>query len=287
MAGLQGDLLEEEVTVHICLDQIYSHHHVRAVPPRPPVAVCRSALRVTDPSEMFWFMQGLCFLPAFLVIWSSCTFIISYLIALLKHDVDPVFPYISDTGANPPESCIFGLMTFIAACAATATMYARYKYVEKLTRDTGLLKPCLNKAALVLGMISCFGMCVVATFQETAVEAVHDIGALLFFVPGVVYAILQTVISYRVFPFGSSVCVCRARLIVAVIATVAFFPTVICAFFGRQSTLHRDPNDKGYSFYLASAVCEWIVAFSFIFFFLTYIDDFKLFTLKVTTEYEE
>ncbi|XP_068611461.1 DNA damage-regulated autophagy modulator protein 1 [Brachionichthys hirsutus] len=236
---------------------------------------------------MFWFTQGLCFLPAFLVVWSSSTFIIAYLIALLRHDVDAVFPYISDTGANPPESCIFGLMTFIAACAAAATVYSRYKYVEKLTRESNVLKASLNKAALVLGMISCLGMCVVATFQETAVEAVHDVGALLFFVPGVVYTILQSVISYRVFPFRSSVCLCRARLTIAVVATVALFPTAICAYFGRQPTLHRDTKDEGYPFYLASAICEWIVAFSFIFFFLTYIDDFKLFTLQVITEYEE
>lgn len=33
---------------------------------------------------------------------------------------------------------------------------------------------------------------------------------------------------------------------------------------------------QDYSFYLASAICEWIMAFNFIFFFYTYIDDFKV-----------
>lgn len=33
---------------------------------------------------------------------------------------------------------------------------------------------------------------------------------------------------------------------------------------------------QDYPFHLASAVCEWIAAFSFICFFLTYIDDFKV-----------
>lgn len=36
------------------------------------------------------------------------------------------------------------------------------------------------------------------------------------------------------------------------------------------------PQD--YPFYIASAVCEWIVSFSFIFFFFTYIDEFKVST---------
>ncbi|CAG5927467.1 DNA damage-regulated autophagy modulator protein 1 isoform 2-T3 [Menidia menidia] len=209
---------------------------------------------------MFWFTQGLCFLPVFLVIWSSCTFVISYVIALFRQDVDIIFPYISDTGANPPESCIFGLMTFISACAGTATIYARYKFVEKLNEDTRV---------------------------ETAVTPVHDFGALLFFVSGVLYIILQTVMSFQSYPFGPSMAVCGARLGIAVLAAVAFFPTVICAFFVEQTTLHRHAEDKDYPFHLASAVCEWVVAFSFVCFFLTYIDDFKLFTLKVKTEFAE
>ncbi|XP_070785048.1 DNA damage-regulated autophagy modulator protein 1 [Enoplosus armatus] len=236
---------------------------------------------------MFWFMQGLCFLPAFLVIWSSSTFIITYIIALFRRDVDIIFPYISDTGATPPESCIFGLMTFISACAGIATVYARFKFVEKLSEDTSVVSPCLNKAALVLGMLSCLGMCIVATFQETTVRIAHDVGALLFFVSGVLYIILQSAISFHAYPFGSSMSVCRARLGIALIAALAFLPTVICASLVKQNKLHRDTQDKDYPFQLASAVCEWIVAFSFICFFLTYIDDFKLFNLRVKTEYEE
>ncbi|XP_014836763.1 PREDICTED: DNA damage-regulated autophagy modulator protein 1 [Poecilia mexicana] len=236
---------------------------------------------------MFWFTQGLCFLPAFLVVWSSCTFIVSYIIALFRRDVDIIFPYISDTGANPPESCIFGLMTFISSCAGTATIYARYKYVEKLIEQNGLVKPRLNQAALMLGLAACFGMCIVATFQETAVTIVHDFGALVFFVCGVVYIILQSVISFQASPYGSSTCVCWIRLSIAIVAAAAFFPTVVCASFVKQTTLHWDTHDKDYSYHVASAVCEWVVAFSFVCFFLTYINDFKMFKLQVRTEYED
>lgn len=230
-------------------------------------------------------MQGLCFLPAFLVIWSSSTFIVSYIIAVFRKDVDVIFPYISDSGANPPESCIFGLMTFISAFAGAATMYARYKYVEKLSEETRVVRPCLNKAALGLGMLSCLGMSIVATFQETTVTPVHDAGALLFFVTGVSYTVIQSIISYRAYPYGSSLAVCHTRTAVAIIACLALFPTVICAFFVKQTTLHRDTQDEDYAYHLASAVSEWIVAFSFVCFFLTYIHEFKLFTLEVNAEY--
>lgn len=186
-------------------------------------------------SDMLWFMQGLCFLPAFLVIWSSCTFIINYIIAVFRRDVNVVFPYISDTAANPPESCIFGLMTFITACAGIATIYARYKFVEKLNEDTSVVRPCLNKSALWLGMLSCLGMCIVATFQETLVTKVHDLGALLFFVSGIVYIMLQSVISFCAYPYGSSLTVCWTRAGIALMAFVAFFPHGrLCKFCGSN-----------------------------------------------------
>ncbi|KAL0962885.1 hypothetical protein UPYG_G00346740 [Umbra pygmaea] len=226
-------------------------------------------------------MEGTSYLPFFLVIFSSSTFIISYLIALFKHDVDVIFPYISDTGAQPPESCIFGLLTVITAFAGFATMYARYKFVEKLNESCVLVSPALNKGAFWIGNLSCLGMCIVATFQETIITAVHDAGALLFFVTGVLYTILQTIISYKTYPHGCSMALRYIRTVIAVIGLLAAFPTIICAFFVTQTTLHRKPEDEDYVFHLVSAVSEWVVAFSFIFFFLTYIQDFRMFTLKL------
>lgn len=56
---------------------------------------------------------------------------------------------------------------------------------------------------------------------------VHDIGALVFFVLGIIYIIVQTVMSYQAYPYGSSMSVCRARLAVAIIAVLAFFPSIL------------------------------------------------------------
>uniref|UniRef100_A0A1A7XSP7 DNA-damage regulated autophagy modulator 1 n=1 Tax=Iconisemion striatum TaxID=60296 RepID=A0A1A7XSP7_9TELE len=236
---------------------------------------------------MFGLRQGICFLPVFLVSWSSATFIISFVFAVFQHDIDVIFPYISDTGATPPESCLFGLMAVISAFAGTVTIYARYKLVEMQMEENNLVKPCLNKASLWCGIISCFGMCVVATFQETAVRWAHDAGALLFFVFGIIYTILQSVMSFQVYPYNTSRCVLLVRTGLTVIAVIAFFPTVVCAFYPyNTSKLHWHRDDKGYSSHLASSISEWIVAFSFVFYFYTYINDFKLFTLRVRTECE-
>ncbi|XP_066525765.1 DNA damage-regulated autophagy modulator protein 1 [Hoplias malabaricus] len=231
----------------------------------------------------FWFLNGMCFLPTFLVIWSSSTFIVNYVIALLRGDIDVLFPYISDTGASPPESCIFGLMSTITAFAGFATMFARYKYVECINQNRGSI-PILNKTAFAFAFISCLGMCFVATFQETVLRKVHDFGAFIFFISGVIYIILQTIISYKAYPYGTSKAVCYIRTIFAIVAFLAVFPTIICGFITKSTQLHWNTHDKDYTPHLVSAVCEWTVAFSFVFFFFTYIQEFKQFTLKVNTE---
>ncbi|KAL2102974.1 hypothetical protein ACEWY4_002142 [Coilia grayii] len=232
-------------------------------------------------------MEGTSFLPTFLVIFSSSTFIISYVTAVLRGDIDVVFPYISDTGAEPPESCIFGLLTSVTAMASVATMYARYKFIERLIERTGGMRPVVNKVALGFGLISCFGMCVVATFQMTVLVVVHDLGALLFFVTGVVYICIQTYISHKAYPYGCSKAVCWIRTIISLIASLAVIPTIVCALLVKHTKLHWDGDEKDYGFRLASAVCEWTVAFSFVFFFFTYIREFQLFTLTVRAELME
>ncbi|KAJ8007051.1 hypothetical protein DPEC_G00113560 [Dallia pectoralis] len=235
---------------------------------------------------MFWFMEGLCLLPTFLVISASSTFIVSYVIAVFYRHVDIIFPYISDTGALPPESCLFGLMTIITAMAGISTMYARYKFVEKINEQSVWVSR-LNMFAFCIGILSCLGMCLVATFQETTCTIVHDLGAFLFFVTGVLYTIFQSIISYMAYPFGCSLALLHIRTVIAVIAFLAAFPTIICAAFVTETKLHRTTEDKDYMVHLVSAVFEWIVAFCFIFFFLTYIEDFKTFNLKIRIDFAD
>ncbi|KAK7149625.1 hypothetical protein R3I94_009060 [Phoxinus phoxinus] len=231
---------------------------------------------------MVWFLEGMCFLPTFLVIWSSSTFIVSYIIALFQGHVDVVFPYISDTGATPPESCVFGFMSTITSFAAFATIYAEYKFVERVHEGTGAVSPRLNKASFAVGIISCVGMCLVATFQVTTMMEVHDLGALLFFLFGVIYTIIQSVISYSAHPYGPSKWMCHFRVFSAAVAFIAALITIVCAVSVGTSKLHWDIDDKDYTLHVVSAVCEWITAFSFVFFFLTYIQEFQQFTLKLT-----
>ncbi|XP_069335094.1 DNA damage-regulated autophagy modulator protein 2 isoform X2 [Eulemur rufifrons] len=77
---------------------------------------------------MWWFQQGLSFLPSALVIWTSAAFIFSYITAVTLHHVDPALPYISDTGTVAPEKCLFGVMLNIAAVLENNTFCCTCKW---------------------------------------------------------------------------------------------------------------------------------------------------------------
>ncbi|XP_067906251.1 DNA damage-regulated autophagy modulator protein 1 isoform X2 [Heterodontus francisci] len=194
---------------------------------------------------MWWFTIGTSYLPVALVIWSCAAFAISFIIAVLTRHVEPLVPFISDTGTLPPERCIFGLMINLSAFLGLVVMCTRYKLLKTLNDRETTISPKLNCAALVCGALGCLGMCIVANFQETTLRVVHDFGALLSFIMGTTYLVLQTWISFKMRPYYHT--------------------------------------QLGYGYHVTSAVCEWLVAFTFNFFFLTYIRDFQAFTIKVKT----
>ncbi|XP_047580011.1 DNA damage-regulated autophagy modulator protein 2 isoform X2 [Lutra lutra] len=204
---------------------------------------------------MWWFQQGLSFLPSALVIWTAAAFIFSYITAITLHHVDPALPYISDTGTVAPEKCLFGAMLNIAAVLCIATIYVRYKQVHALNpEESRIIK--LNKAGLVLGLLSCFGLSVVANFQKTAFFIVHVCGAVLTFGMGSLYMFVQTILSYQMQPKIHGKQVFWIRLLVV----------IWCG---------------GYVLHMITTAAEWSMSFSFFGFFLTYIRDFQKISLRV------
>ncbi|XP_048354359.1 DNA damage-regulated autophagy modulator protein 2 isoform X2 [Sphaerodactylus townsendi] len=238
---------------------------------------------------MWWFQQGLSILPSALVVWSSASFIFSYVTAVLLRHVDPLVPYISDTGTVPPERCLFGIMLNVSALLGIATMYVRYKQVFYLNlEEAAILK--LNKAGLVLGMVSCFGLCVIANFQKSTLIVMHVVGACLTFGVGTFYMIVQTILSYKMQLTKKSVF--RIRLVVLLwcaASIVSMFISSVILYSGWYGVdliqkLHWNSNEKGYSIHMTSTVSEWSLAFSFLGFFLTYIRDFQKITLHVVVQ---
>uniref|UniRef100_A0A8C6YJL1 DNA damage regulated autophagy modulator 2 n=1 Tax=Nothoprocta perdicaria TaxID=30464 RepID=A0A8C6YJL1_NOTPE len=223
---------------------------------------------------MWWFQQGLSFLPVALVVWSAASFIFSYITAITLHHVDPLVPYISDTGTIPPERCLFGIMLNISAFLGMATMYVRYKQVHALNPEKSKITK-LNKIGLTLGLMSCFGLCIIANFQKCILYYLHVIGACLTFGVGVIYMLVQTILSYLMQPELHSKDIFWIRLTVLIWCSSSIDRT--------SSNLLANTIVS----HLISTVSEWSLAFSFLSFFLTYIRDFQVKTKKVSSSYND
>ncbi|XP_072336801.1 DNA damage-regulated autophagy modulator protein 2-like isoform X1 [Scyliorhinus torazame] len=241
---------------------------------------------------MWWFQQGMSFFPAALVIWSAAGIILSFITAVLLRHIDSLVPYISDTGTTPPERCIFGFMMSISGFLGVVTIYVRYKQVETLNQGDGHSINKLNRTSLVLGLISCLGLCIVANFQKTAIIQVHVCGAVLTFGIGVVYLLLQTILSYKMQPLIHGIGIFRIRcalliwcagsiisMFISSVILYSMIPTIDMA-----KKLHWNPTEKGYTSHLVSTTSEWSLAFSFLSFFLTYIRDFQKITLHAEVD---
>ncbi|KAL7985434.1 hypothetical protein Chor_004004 [Crotalus horridus] len=241
-----------------------------------------------------WFQQGLSFFPSALVICSSASLVFPYVIGVLLHHVDLLVPYISDAGAMPPERCLFGIMLCFASLLGIATIYVRYKQVSALNpEEPKMLR--LNKAGLVLGMVSSSGICIVANFQKNAVYSVHIFGAFLTFGIGVSYILVQTIISYKMQPQIHGKDIFWIRFTILLWCTVSMASSILCVAISTFILLrlsgidslwrqHWNPQEKGYTVHIIATVSEWSLAFTFLSFFLTFIRDFQKISLHMETK---
>ncbi|KAL8222057.1 UNVERIFIED_CONTAM: DNA damage-regulated autophagy modulator protein 1 [Gekko kuhli] len=175
-------------------------------------------------------------------------------------------------------------MINVSAFLGAATMYTKYLIIKKQNEVTNFIPPYFNFITLIIGVLGCVGMGIVASFQELAVPAVHDGGALVAFLSGVLYIILQTVISYKSRPQWSTPCICHIRLALSLMAFIAAIPMIACASLISITKIDWNPGEKDYMYHFVSAVCEWIVAFGFVFYFLTFVKEFQRVTVRISTE---
>ncbi|KAJ3601954.1 hypothetical protein NHX12_029715 [Muraenolepis orangiensis] len=241
---------------------------------------------------MWWIQQGLSILPVALVTWTSATFIFAYITAVTLRHVDPLLPYISDTGTVAPERCVFGLMLDVSAFLGIATTYVRYKQVQALLGQDEKTLHSLNKLGLVLGSISSSGMCVVANFQKTTLFSMHIVGAVLTFGVGGLYIVAQTLLSFHMQPHVHSKTLFSVRLGIAVwtiTSIISMFVSSVVMYSSLPGVdvaqkLHWTPGETGYTAHIVSTISEWSLAFSFVSFFYTYIRDFQKIHLRAETD---
>ncbi|KAK7098942.1 DNA damage-regulated autophagy modulator protein 2-like [Littorina saxatilis] len=241
--------------------------------------------------------------PVIMALYLPFTFIITYAIAVYNDHVEPVFPYISDTGTIPPESCIFGQLLNLYAALTAWCMYLRYKQVRLYYRGVELAgiepgshrsrsvrkKQLANKACLVIGIIASLGASVVGNFQEDNVLSVHLLGAAMAFGGGGVYIWMQALLSYKMANLPRSHrCTRHVRVVLAIIHSICFFIMMIAT----KLSLDKFPyslkriklwksSDPGYTEHLFATFTEWIMAVVLSAYFLTYFGELKVVRTKM------
>ncbi|XP_067928834.1 DNA damage-regulated autophagy modulator protein 1-like isoform X2 [Watersipora subatra] len=236
----------------------------------------------------------LSWLPILLFLTTAVAFTISYIIAVADKDVNPFWPYISDTGTKPPESCIFGQLLNISAVLALACMYVRFKLVQAFNNHDKTLKV-FNVVSLLIGVAASIGVSLVANFQESNVIQVHLTGALMAFGLGTIYCFFHSVITRRMYPMYNGLAIWAWRLAISIICLIALILTgVFSGIAGYEigaSSMDVAFNSRewnstmpGYSSHLVSTISEWIIGIAFLSFFLTYFKDFKKIAIRVLPE---
>lgn len=225
-------------------------------------------------------------LPLTVFVLFPATFLVTYTISVLLHHTEPEFPYISDTGTQSPESCIFGQSLNIGAFFIFMTCYVRYRQISELYRNHSSTSKIirLNRTGLWLGSLGALGISIVGNFQETNVFFVHITGALMAFGLGTAYIWVQAMCSYQTHPMVNSLAMAHIRAALAVFAAIFFIIGCVCAsiahslFKGDDATKWY-PGDGGWVLHVVSTSSEWVCATCFSLFMLTLVDEFKLISM--------
>ncbi|VDM50273.1 unnamed protein product [Toxocara canis] len=200
----------------------------------------------------------------------------TYVFAVWRGDIDPVFPYISAEGDRRPESCFFSMMLNLS-----------YSLVSELNRSADLCLKRVNELSLVAGLLGAVGMFFVANFQETAVLTVHLVSAFVCFGFGCVYMLMQAYISVHMYPLYANRRIGYIRSFIASVAVVSFFIAVVFGVLASNEFHKYYPHlptprpwsrkkyEPGYGLHCISAMAEWLLAICNVGFLLSYSRDFE------------
>ncbi|NP_001032458.2 modulator of macroautophagy TMEM150B isoform X1 [Danio rerio] len=196
-------------------------------------------------------------LPVFLAVFGTVGLWAVYAIAVSNNSVNITieFPYISTCGAYTPQSCLFAQICNICCVLALWIVVIRFQQIRDLGRSSHL-----NTAGLVLGFISSIGISILGNFQQTIIQEVHLLGALMAFFLGLAYFWIQAFITYFSPPSRDNKWLVPVRFILCSQCTCM----VICMF-----VLHST------GFRSAAAICEWILVMCFFALFGVFAAEFR------------
>ncbi|XP_065170764.1 LOW QUALITY PROTEIN: DNA damage-regulated autophagy modulator protein 1-like [Atheta coriaria] len=209
---------------------------------------------------------------------------LTYTISVSLGHVYYWFPFISDTGAEPPESGIFGFTLNITTVLLVISMYLRYCQMNCVKKVGVIIITGLEQNSCIFGLLSCFGLNMVANFSEIDMGITHLTGAFLCFTTATIYFIIQTKISYHFINHDSGFSVSKTlfccRFLLCLFMATFYFLTLWYGklatdeFTGKKLNYWRE-NDGGFQYRLISTFSEWITTICIALYIMTFTLEFR------------
>lgn len=152
-----------------------------------------------------------------------------------------IFYFSSDTGTNPPESCIFAQILAFGALLTLIMAYIRYHHLQLIINYTANLDmKKYNIIGFIFGIIASVGVTVVGSFQETNVVEVHFFGAGMTYGGLFFYTLTQTYLSKKFSPIlrsNKKIYYLRIKLLF-----LSFILSLMCKLFFKRGTVKFRAN---------------------------------------------
>lgn len=219
--------------------------------------------------------------------------LLTFVWAVARGDVTPYMPFVSETGADPPQSGFFSLCLFVAATFGLKCVLVRYQTVRSFNASCSKKMDAMNGAAAILGLVAFLGMAMVASFPVGDVPTVHTVAANVLFYGLLGYQVMQTIITYWMYPLfnGKTIVIirimicCFCGLSVILMAAIGAVGKSIWKEKVRDHPLRmKVPSDEGFRLLVTAATFEWILGLCVVLFFFTYVREFHKVTLEIKAD---
>lgn len=225
-------------------------------------------------------------IPVFTFLWSVPAFFITYGISQALNHTSNVFPYISKTGTKVPEKGLFSLAIFVCSIALALNAEIRFQYVRLMMTQMSLTPAeksrwiTLNKLSLAMGLVACFGLVFVASFQVDTLPVPHYMGAFATFGLSLVCCWIHAAITYKLYKEERKSGLRYTfivQIIISLVITISFLTFIISfASYRYQKSKGKGTKENELRDVFQSASgSEWVLAITTISFVLTFIPGFR------------
>ena len=231
--------------------------------------------------------------------------LLTYFIGVSQGHFRPVFPYISNTGANPIESGVFVLVFAITAFFNILIIYIRFK--DLYTNVEGICYRIANVIFLIIGLIAAFSLMGVAAFradESSLSNRFHSISAGLTIFLNFIYSLGQAFLGLFLRRVRWKRLIFAIQLIIIIFGTIPssyflislFLPSYLYYDSIGTNTSSIETNstllamyNQGLAIDYSRAVVEWIIFVDLLLFYATLIPDFHRIriSLEVTRPFDE